>query len=185
MTGGPLGPRELRALGVAAVGEDVAVDRTVRIFGAARLRIGSHVRIDAFTVLSAGEGGIEIGEHVHIGAHGYLAGAGRISLGDFSGLSGRVSVYSSSDDYSGEALTNPTVPAELTDVTSAPVEIGRHAIVGAGSVLLPGVTLGEGAGVGAMSLVRRDVEPFTMVAGSPARAVGTRSRRLLELERRL
>jgi acetyltransferase-like isoleucine patch superfamily enzyme len=180
-----IGPDELRALGVAAVGEDVAVDPTVRIFGAARLRIGSHVRIDAFTVLSAGAGGIEIGDHVHIGAHGFLAGAGAIALRDFSGLSGRVSVYSSTDDYSGEALTNPTVPEALTNVTSAPVEIGRHVIVGAGSVVLPGVTLAEGAAVGALSVVRRSVEPFTVVAGAPARAVGARSRRLLELEARV
>jgi dTDP-4-amino-4,6-dideoxy-D-glucose acyltransferase len=182
---GVLGPDELRALGVAEVGERVAVDATARILGAERIRIGSDVRIDAFAVLSAGEGGIELGSHVHIAAHAFLAGSARIVVRDFAGLSGRVSVYSSSDDYSGEALTNPTVPAELTRVTHAPVEIGRHAIIGAGSVLLPGVTLGDGCGVGALSLVRRSVEPFTMVAGAPARVVGTRARRLLELERRL
>ena len=182
---GPLGRDELLALGVAEVGEHVAVDSTVRIYGAARLRIGSNVRIDAYTVLSAGEGGIASGDHVHIGAHAFLVGAGAITVRDFAGLSGRVSVYSSTDDFSGEALTGPTVPDSLRNVSSAPVEIGRHVIVGAASVILPGVTLAEGSGVGAMSLVRRAVAPFTLVAGVPARPVGERSRRLLELEQRL
>jgi galactoside O-acetyltransferase len=176
---------ELRALGVAAVGDHVTVDRTARIIGAERLTIGSHVRIDAFVVISAGEGGIAIGDHVHIAAHVFLAGAARIEIEDFVGLSGRVSVYSSNDDYSGAALSNPTVPDRYRDVTSAPVHVGRHVLAGAGSVLLPGVTVGDGAAIGAMSLVRADVEPFTVVAGTPARRIGTRSRRLLELERRL
>jgi acetyltransferase-like isoleucine patch superfamily enzyme len=185
MTAAPLGRDELLALGVAAVGDNVAVDRSARILGAGNLRIGSHVRIDAFAVISAGEGGIVIGDHVHVGAHAFLSGSGRIELADFSGLSGRVSIYSSSDDYSGEWLTNPTVPEAFTGVTSAPVRVGRHAILGAGAVVLPGVEVGDGAAVGALSLVRRDVAEFTVVAGTPARPVAERSRRVLELERRL
>ena len=58
-------------------------------------------------------------------------------------------------------------------------------IVGAGSVILPGVTIGEGAAVGALSIVKRDVEPFTIVAGADTRVIGTRKRDLLELESRI
>jgi acetyltransferase-like isoleucine patch superfamily enzyme len=82
-------------------------------------------------------------------------------------------------------MTNPTVPEELAGVTSAPVTVGRHAIIGAAAVILPGVTIGTGAAVGAQSLVRRDVADFTIVGGVPARILGERSRRLLELEQRL
>jgi galactoside O-acetyltransferase len=57
--------------------------------------------------------------------------------------------------------------------------------IGAGSIVLPGVTLEDGAGVGALSLVREDVGPFEMVAGIPARRIGSRARTVLELERRL
>jgi dTDP-4-amino-4,6-dideoxy-D-glucose acyltransferase len=169
----------------AARGDDVFIDSGARLFGTERISIGSHVRIDAFAVISAGAGGIVIGDHVHIAAHVFMSGAGRIEIRDFAGLSGRVSVYSSNDDYSGETLTGPTVPDELRAVTSAPVVVGRHAIVGAGSVILPGVTIGTGAAVGAQSLVRRDVPDFTIVGGVPARVLGERSRRLLELEQRL
>ena len=169
----------------ASVGDHVTIDPTVRVIGAERVSIGSNVRIDAFVVLSAGEGGIAIGDYVHIGAHGFVAGAAPIRIESFIGISGRVSIYSSSDEYSGEGIVGPTIPPDLRDVTDAPVTVSKLCAIGAGSVLLPGVTLAEGAGVAALSLVRDDVGPFEMVAGVPARRIGTRARTLLELERRL
>jgi galactoside O-acetyltransferase len=176
---------ELAALGCARLGNDVKIDRSVRIYGAERLEIGDHVRIDAYCVLSCGAEGISLGCHVHLGVYVFLSGAARIEVQDFAGLSSRVSVYSSNDDYGGDALTGPTVPDDLRNVTDAPVVVGRHAIVGAGSVVLPGVTIGVGAAVGSLTLVREDVEEFATVVGAPARRVGTRKRGVLELERRL
>jgi len=140
------------------------------------------VRIDDFCVLSAGVGGIAIGSFVHVAVHATMIGAGRITLEDYSCISGRVAIYSSNDDYSGEHLTNPMVPECYRGVTSADVVVGRHALVGAGTVVLPGVTIGAGAAIGALSLVRSDCEPFSTYAGTPARLVKARSRRLLELE---
>jgi galactoside O-acetyltransferase len=172
----------LRRAGFAAIGEDVLVSERASIHGAARIALGSHVRIDDFCVLSAGTDGIRIGDRVHIACHCTLIGRARIELDDFSGLSARVAVYSSSDDYSGAGLTNPTVPLAYRRVTDAPVRIGRHVIVGAGAVILPGVTIGEGAAVGALALVRSPLEPFAIYSGVPARRVGERSRALLELE---
>lgn len=180
-----LGPDELRALGVAEVGERVQVDSSARLIAPGRIRIGSDVRIDAFCVLSAGAGGIEIGDFVHVAAFAFLAGAGTITLRDFCGISGRVSVYSSNDDYSGAALAGPTIPEELREVHTAAVTFERHALVGAGSVVLPGVRMGVGACAGALSLVRRDVPEFTIVGGVPARPIGERRRDLLEAEREL
>lgn len=179
-----LGRAELERMGFAALGAEVQVSDRAALYGVSRIALGDHARIDDFCVLSAGEGGIAIGRHVHVAVFCSLIGAGRIELGDFAGLSSRVSIYSSSDDYTGQAMTNPTVPAEFTRVESAPVTLGRHVIVGAGSVLLPGVTLEEGAAVGALSLVSRHCEAFTVYSGVPARRVGPRSRELLEVERR-
>lgn len=176
---------EIAAIGFAAVGEAVLIDRSARFYGAERISIGSNVRIDAYAVLSAGAGGISIGNHVHIAVYVFLTGAARIELHDFSGLSGRVSVYSSNDDYSGHALTGPTVPDEFRNVASAPVTVGKHVIVGAGSVILPGVMLNEGCCVGALSLVKRDVPPFAIVAGQKTRILGERTRDFLDMEERL
>ena len=166
-------------------GEQVQISEKASIYGAARISLGNHVRIDDFCVLSAGPGGIEIGNHVHIACFCSLIGKEAIRMEDFSGLSSRVSVYSSSDDYSGEWLTNPTVPEEFTHVDHRPVVMRRHCIIGAGSVILPGVILGEGCAIGALSLVTRNCEEFTMYLGVPARKIKERSRRVLELESRL
>jgi dTDP-4-amino-4,6-dideoxy-D-glucose acyltransferase len=173
----------LRAFGFLSLGEGVQLSDRASIYGAPRISIGSFTRIDDFCVLSAGAGGISIGRNVHISVMTSLIGAGRIELGDFSGLSTRVSVHSSSDDFSGESMTNPTVPKEFTAVDCRDVVIGRHAIVGSGSVILPGVTIGEAAAVGALSLVIKDLQPFGIYFGAPARLIKSRSRRLIELER--
>lgn len=175
---------EIESIGFAAVGEDVRISEQARFYGASRIRIGSHVRIDDFCVLSAGEGGIEIGNYVHIAVFSSLIGRGGIFLADFCNLSSRVAIYSSNDDYSGSSMTNPTVPAEFTNVHHAPVSLGRHVIVGSGSIILPGVTLEDGVAVGALSLVNKDCKAFGVYAGNPVRRIKERKRDLLELEKR-
>jgi acetyltransferase-like isoleucine patch superfamily enzyme len=169
-----LTPGELTSLGLAAVGEGVEISRHALFFAPERIQIGAHTRIDAFAVLAAGAGGIRIGRNVHISAHATILGAGGVDIDDFSTVSVRCSIFSSNDDYSGATLTNPTVPAELRGVLDAQVRIGPHAIVGAGSVVLPGVTIGESSAVGALSVVKQDVPPFSIAAGVPARIVGRR-----------
>ena len=80
-------------------------------------------------------------------------------------------------------MTNPTLPESYRKVDSRRVRIGRHAIIGAGSVILPGVNIGDGSSVGALCLVTRDLEPWGVYVGSPARRVGNRARDILELEK--
>ena len=82
-------------------------------------------------------------------------------------------------------MTNPMVPSKYTGVTHADVFLGKHVIVGSGSVILPGVTLEEGVAVGALSLVQKKCEAFGIYAGNPARRIKDRKRDLLELEQRL
>lgn len=180
-----LGREAIEALGFASVGENVQISDRASFYGAGRIALGSNVRIDDFCVLAAGVSGITIGNYVHVAVGSSLIGAGKITLSDFSGLSSRVAIYSSSDDYSGAVLTNPTVPSEFTGVTHAPVFLGKHVIVGSGSVILPGVTLEEGVAVGALSLVQKNCEAFGIYAGNPARRIKERKRDLLELEQKL
>lgn len=176
---------ELQTLGLASFDTDVRISRKASIYNPGRISIGNHVRIDDFCVLSAGEGGIEIGNYVHIAVYCSLIGAGKIKLNDFCNLSSRVSIYSSNDDYSGEHLTNPTVPDKFTGVTHADVMLGDHVIIGSGSVVLPGVCLDDGVAVGALSLVTKDGQAFGVYGGVPAHRIGERKRDLLELEKQL
>ncbi len=179
-----LSAAQLQAMGFQALGDHVLISERASFYNCPRIRLGSHVRIDDFCVLSAGEHGIQIDNFIHIAVYSSLIGRGQIRLRDYANISSRVSIYSSSDDFSGGAMTIPMVPRDFTGVTDAPVDIGRHVIVGAGSVILPGSVLEEGAAVGALSLVNRRCEAFRMYAGSPARAIGDRKRDLLAVEQR-
>lgn len=173
----------IEALGFLSVGENVQISDRASFYGVNRIALGSNLRIDDYCVLSAGVGGISIGDYVHLAVYTSLIGAGRIILSDFCNLSSRVAIYSSSDDYSGASMTSPTIPCEYTGITHADVFLGKHVIVGCGSVILPGVTLEEGAAVGALSLVKRDCKAFGIYAGNPARRIKERNRDLLALER--
>lgn len=180
-----LSAEELDSLGFRAIGRNCRISRFCRIYGAGSISLGDSVRIDDFTILS---GEIIIGNYVHIASHCTLhagTGEGQIIMGDFSGLSARVSVYGHSDDYSGASMTNPTIPRQFTKVVAQDVAIGRHAIVGASSVILPGANVGEGTAVGAMTLVKGNLDPFKIYAGNPARFVRSRSTGFLEYEKQL
>ncbi|EGR5122792.1 acyltransferase [Vibrio cholerae] len=174
--------KQLNELGFAALGKNVLISDKASIYGAQRITIGNNVRIDDFSVLSAGEGGIEIGNYVHIAVFSLLIGAGKITISDFSGISSRVSIYSSSDDYSGQYMTNPMVPVEYTNVTHADVFLGKHVIIGSGSVVLPGARLGEGVAIGALSLVSKSCQEYTIYSGNPAKKLKERKKDLKALE---
>lgn len=149
----------------------------VRVFS-----IGDRSRIDDFCVLSAGEDGIIIGRYVHLAVGVTLIGSAAIEIGDFSGLSGRVAVYSGSDDYSGSAIIGPTIPEQFTNVRHDRVRIEKHVIVGAGSVVLPGVVLQEGAAIGALLTVTKTCEPLSIYFGAPAKLLKKRGRGMLDKE---
>lgn len=174
---------ELKKIGFENVGNDVLISDKASIYNPSKISIGSNVRIDDFCVLSAGEGGIVIGDYVHIAVFVLLIGKGKIVFDDFSGVSSRVSIYSSNDDYTGAYLSNPTVHDTYKNVTVADVHIGRHALIGSGTVVLPGVTISDGAAVGALSLVNRDCDEFKVYSGVPAKYLKERRRDLLNLEK--
>jgi dTDP-4-amino-4,6-dideoxy-D-glucose acyltransferase len=173
----------LERMGFASVGRNVLISDRASFHNCGKISLGDNVRIDDFCVLSAGSGGIAIGCYVHIAVYSSLIGAGTITVSDFCNISSRVSIYSSSDDFSGATMTNPTVPSQYKGVKNADVFLGKHVIIGSGAVILPGVRLNEGAAVGALSLVGEDCVSFGIYAGVPARLVKKRKRDLLELEK--
>jgi galactoside O-acetyltransferase len=174
-------PEDLLTLGLARFGSNVLISRKASLYNPGNIAIGDNVRIDDFCVLSAGEGGIEIGSYVHIAVYTSLIGAGKIDIRDFCNLSSRVSIYSSNDDYSGLSMTNPMVPDRFKSVQTADVLLEKHVIVGSGSIVLPGVTLHEGVAIGALSLVKETCHAFGIYAGD--RRIRERRRDLLDLEK--
>ena len=176
---------ELRSFGFGAVGDDVVVAKTCTIIGLANISIGNNVRIDGGVTLASHSGFLRLGSYIHIGTGCYLACGGGITLKDFSGLSQGVKIYSVTDDYSGDSLTNPTVPKHFLNVTSEEVVLEKHVIVGSGSVILPGVTIGEGSSVGAQSLVTKSLDDWGVYFGCPVRRLKARRKNLLDQEKKL
>jgi hypothetical protein len=114
---------ELLERGLLSVDPTALISRHATFYWTDRIEIGAHSRVDDFCVLSAGAGGITIGRHVHISAMASLQGAGAITIGDFATLSARAAIYSSADDFSGVAMTNPTVPEALRMTYDRPVDV--------------------------------------------------------------
>jgi galactoside O-acetyltransferase len=171
----------LKKIGFKSIGENVLVSDKASIYGASNIELGSNVRIDDFCILSAGEGGIKIGNYIHIACYAHLIGSGRILVEDHAQISGKVSIYSSSDDFSGNFLVGPTVPKEYTNVKNLDVHLKKFVVLGCNTVVLPGVTLNEGCAVGALSLVNRDLEAYKIYAGSPAKFIKERERALSKI----
>ena len=175
---------ELRTVGFRSLGTNVSIHEDVNIHGVENISLGSNVRIDAYVTIIA-TGPVEIGSYVHIGSYCLLSGGEGISMGDFTALSQGTKIFSRSDDYSGKSLGNPTVPEKYKTIKRGKVTLNRHVVIGAGSVILPGVSIGEGSSVGALSLVGGSLPAWGIYFGSPARKVADRSRDLLALEEQL
>ena len=184
MAGSFYSEEELQGLGLKSYGKDVLISRNAVLYHPQLLEVGDHVRIDDFCTIS---GKVVLGDYIHIAQFcGLYGGDEGIYMADFSGLSSKVTIYATSNDYSGESLTNPMVPAKYkkTDKNVA-VKLGKHVIVGCASVILPGVEIGDGCSVGAMTLCNKSMEEFGVYAGVPAKRLKERKRTLLELEKQL
>lgn len=178
MTSAFYSDRELRNLGLHSCGKNVLLSRKASLYGRERISLGDDVRIDDFCLLS---GKIEIGRYVHISAFCALYGAEGIVMGDYSGISARSIIYSASDDFGGEYMIGATLPRHLTNVTGGRVVLEKYVQIGAGCIIMPNLILEEGAVVGAMSLVTKDLPSWTINIGIPARFYKPRSKNILEL----
>lgn len=111
---------------------------------------------------------IEIGPHCTIGDSAFMDGRSGLTIGACVNLGSHVSIYTRQHD-----VDDP----DFAEV-GAPVRIEDHAWVSSHSIILPGVTVGEGAVVAAGAVVTKSVPPYTLVGGNPARYIRDRSRSL-------
>ncbi|HVP55158.1 MAG TPA: DapH/DapD/GlmU-related protein [Candidatus Eisenbacteria bacterium] len=111
---------------------------------------------------------IRVGEGALINPNVVLDGRFPLEIGAYASISIQAMILTLEHDLSSPDFTS----------VGAPVSIGERAFIGARAIILPGVTIGEGAAVAAGAVVTKDVEPYAIVAGVPAKPVGTRSRHL-------
>ena len=113
---------------------------------------------------------ISVGDHVSINRGcqffaTYLNGGASISIGDYVAFSHGVMLFAASQDYSRLVLTD-----KVGDIV-----IGDYVWIGGGAIILPGVTIGEGSIIGAGSVVSRDIPPYSVAIGSPAKVIKHRT----------
>ena len=157
---------ELRKFRFKKIGANVLISRNASIYNEECISIGNNVRIDDFCILS---GNIQIGNNVHIAAATLL----------FGGEAGIIM-----KDYTGMAMTNPTIPSEYRKVQQESVTLEKHCLIGSGCTILPGVIIGEGTSVGSMSLVNRSLEEWGIYVGIPCRWIRERKKDILKLEKK-
>ena len=170
---------ELDELSFKSIGSNVLISRYARFYGINYIEIGNHVRIDDFCILS---GDIKLGNYIHISAYSALYGKFGIEMEDYSGLSPRCSIFSATDDFSGDFLIGPMIDPKFTNVQGGKVKIGKYSQLGCNCVVLPGITIFEGVAVGAMSLIRENLSPWKIYKGIPAKYLKDRSDKLLNLD---
>jgi len=155
----------------------VTIAEGVQILNRKRLFLGKHIYIDKGTILHCGggawsnfEGKIVIGNHVYIGPYCVLLGAGEIEIKDRVQIGPGVKLIAqslhSAIRYNEELLDEETPPHEFAKIT-----LEEGALIGAGSIILEGVTVGKGGVVAAGSVISRDVEPYTIVMTARTRSI--------------
>jgi len=127
---------------------------------------GNSLMYHGFWVVSPWK--MTIGKSSVVGDHAILDARGGLTIGDNVNLSAHVAIWTGQHDYQ-----SPDFAYE-----EGPVRVENYAWLSFRTTLLPGVTIGEGAVVAAGAVVTKDVPPYTVVAGIPAKTIGTRNRNL-------
>lgn len=162
-------------LSMRKFGRNSLVDFGAIVEGPGNISVADFVWIDRHVELNALAGEIEIGRRVHIAPRVIVAGFGGVYIGDYVGIGANAHILSHSEVVDGgKRMSGPMIPEEFKGMKTAPVRLEKDSVIGTGAVVLPGVTIGEGAVVAPNSLVIRDVKPHMIVLGVPAKPVSRR-----------
>jgi acetyltransferase-like isoleucine patch superfamily enzyme len=152
--------KRLKYLGVGAI-----IGKTVRIRRPEETVIGDYAIIDDFTYISCE---LELGRYCHIASNVNMSGgAGKVTIRDFAGVASGCSLHAGSSDYITASLDFPSVPAQCRMGGSLEdVLLDEHVLLGAHSVVLPGVILPAGCATAAMTVLRKkQYEAWTLYGG--------------------
>ncbi len=142
----------------------------IGMIGCHNMRLGNGVRVGRNCILTAGNGKLDVADNVSLSPGVHLcADGGSITIGSHSAIGPGTVVRSAN-----HCFTRQDVPIMEQGHEPGVVAIGEDVWIAANCTVTPNVRIGRGAVVGAGAVVTRDVEPFTIVAGVPARPIGRR-----------
>jgi acetyltransferase-like isoleucine patch superfamily enzyme len=149
--------------------EIVGLSKQGIVFGD-RCTVGRLATIRPTNVLLDEPGeGLRMGDHSNIGAYSFVGCSGFIDIGSHVMMGPRVTLLAESHNYA-----DTDQPIKAQGVARSSIRIEDDCWIGAGAQVLPGVTIGRGSVVGAGAVVSRDVPPYSIVAGVPARVLRSR-----------
>jgi acetyltransferase-like isoleucine patch superfamily enzyme len=152
------------------LGEGVVFEPGALVFHPENVEIGDNVYVGHYAILKGYyQGRMVIGSNTWIGQAVFFHAAGNITIGENVGIGPHVKILTSFHAEAGRE-----VPILGAPIETAPVVVEADADVGIAAILLPGITVGRGAQVGAGAVVTHDVPPYAVVAGNPARVLRTR-----------
>lgn len=152
------------------LGKGVVFEKGVLVFHPENIEIGDNVYIGHYTILKGYYKNImKIGDHSWIGQGCFLHGAGGLTIGKAVGIGPGVIILTSQHKD-----INKEIPVYFSPLEFAEVVLEDGCDIGAGSIILPGVRIGEGAIVGAGSVVTKDVGSYEVWAGVPAKKLRSR-----------
>lgn len=173
-----LAREELEKMGFKALGKNVLISDRAAIYNADQIEIGDNSRIDDFCLIS---GKVVLERNVHLAAYTNVAGGEKgVRLGKFAGCAYGCHIFSQSDDYTGRSMCGPTVDDKYKRVTKLATDIGDFSILGTNALIFPGAHVAEGVAVGAMSMVTKPTEPWSVYFGRPAKRLKARKKGVLE-----
>lgn len=155
--------------------KNVIIDQGVIILYPEEVEIDTFAWIDKNVILGAKS--IKIGKRVHIAQNVVITGGGAFAIGDYSCVAHSSAIVTSTDvPKDGHRASGPMAPFGQRCVVEQDIRIGKDAFIAMGSRILPGVEIGDGAVIGVGSLVKKNVPPWTVVFGLPAKPIGHREK---------
>jgi acetyltransferase-like isoleucine patch superfamily enzyme len=151
-------------------GENIILEKGVLVFHPENITVESNVYVGHNAILKGYyKNEMIIGEHTWIGQNCFFHSAGGIKIGKAVGIGPYVKILTSAhkDD-------NTDIPILFHDIELKEVIIEDSADIGVGSIILPGVTIGEGSVIGAGSVVTKDIPPFSVAVGNPCKVIRDR-----------
>ncbi len=163
------GKGEMDTAKFSKLGKNVIFEDGVKVFSPETIEIGDNVYFGHHTQIKGHPAGkMKIGNNCWIGPNCFIQSPGTIKIGDNVGMGANVIVITSQHDLSSPEEIIINKPLQFKKVI-----IEDNVDIGAGAVILPGVSIGKGSMIGAGSVVTRDVPPKTVVAGNPAKILRT------------
>ncbi|MFB0500161.1 MAG: DapH/DapD/GlmU-related protein [Candidatus Hadarchaeaceae archaeon] len=157
--------------GKVIIGDNVDIDGQLELWvrDNARIVIGDNCHIEKFVRLNTGLNGcIELGKNTYVGKFSIINSFDHVTVGPYGLISGNVMIIDAGHDTKMGKLMNEQ------DTQTAPIEIGKNVWLAWGSTVLKGTKIGDGAVIGAGSVVTKDIKPYAIAVGAPARVIKKR-----------